>query len=387
MKRIPLAFLTFFVLAACGNNVMGVDVKPQHEPEYNLTQSSRLLACVGGLINYSQGPGVDFFISDIPDHTTPVIEQGFLTKNAIMMVTTAVDRINSPKVAVIGKDGGNKKRRQVQILGAFTELNRTTQSNALSGEVLIPGGFEIDLGHDRNFNHIALDLALAEDNRIVPGTSTSVSIQIFGNSGDMQITFDDGGEFAASGGYGYSGQEGFHSAQRLLIETSVALMVSRYYNVDISACLAHVKKRQDIRPPHSYDAPVFLPSFSTPVPMPVPYPPPSYTVMPQGYNGMGIPNVPASPGPVPGMLPAGPMPGTVPGPVSYNNGLMAPPAASGYVVLNDGRVVTSDLPLGTPSPYGADTSAVPAYSITGQDIMTGAAPWQPPGVLGYETYN
>ena len=67
--------------------------------------------------------------------------------------------MKTDKVAVVGKDGARKGRRQVQILGSFTELNRTTGSGALSGDAIFPGGIELSVGTDKNYNHIALDLA------------------------------------------------------------------------------------------------------------------------------------------------------------------------------------------------------------------------------------
>ncbi|MEC8665482.1 MAG: hypothetical protein VXY16_08425, partial [Pseudomonadota bacterium] len=245
------------LLSGCGYNPLEVDVKPRGEPVYNYTQSSNLLDCVGKNINYSNVPSIDVYVSNIPDHTIPSIESGFLTKNSVMMVTTALDRFNTNKVAVVGKNGGDPRRRQIQILGSFTELNRTTSSSAMSSESLFPGGFELEFGADKNFNHIALDLAMSEENRIVPGTSTSVAVQVHGNSGDVTLTYDDGDEFAAIGAAGFTAQEGFHAAQRLLIETSVALMMSKYFDIPIRNCLNAVKKPETQKIYNPYDRPVF----------------------------------------------------------------------------------------------------------------------------------
>lgn len=258
MRNLSFLFLlpTFFV-TACGHGMVDYNVKPKQEPIYNFTQSSQVLSCLGSQINQSREHPIDVYVSNIPDHTTPTIEGGFLTKNAVMMVTTALDRLQTNKVAVIGKGGAVKSRRQVQILGSFTELNRTVQSNALSGETVFPGGFQLSLGSDKNANHIALDLAMSEQNRIVPSTPTSVSIQIHGNSGNATLTYDEGSDFAAIGAIGYSGQEGFHSGQRLLIETSVALMMSKYFDVDIRSCLNANKKAEKSEVKTDYDSPIF----------------------------------------------------------------------------------------------------------------------------------
>lgn len=245
------------LLVGCAANPLHTKVKPQNEPAFNFTQSSKVLECVGHFINLANKPPVDVFISSIPDHTIPTIETGFLTKNAIMMVNTALDRLQTESVAIVGKDGAREGRMQVQILGAFTELNRTTRSSAASGEVVIPGGFELELGGDQSYNHIALDLALSFQNRIVPGTSTSVSIQIDGGSGDITLSYDEGDEFAAIGALGFSGQEGFHSSQRLLVETAIAIMMARFYSLDITQCWNKTRKEDHISPSFEYDYPVF----------------------------------------------------------------------------------------------------------------------------------
>jgi len=253
-----LCFLTIpLLLLGCAANPLETKVKPKNEPTYNFTQSSQVLSCVGHFINISNKPSVDIFISSIPDHTIPTIETGFLTKNAIMMVNTAFDRLQTESVGIVGKDGGLKDRLQVQVLGAFTELNRTMKSSAASGEVVIPGGFELEFGGDQSYNHIALDLALSFKNRIVPGTSTSVSIQIDGGSGDITLSYDEGDEFAAIGALGFTGQEGFHSAQRLLVETAVAIMMARFYSLDITQCWNKTKKPDHTSPIFDYDYPVF----------------------------------------------------------------------------------------------------------------------------------
>lgn len=245
------------LLSACGHMPGSHDIKPKQEPVYNFTQSSKVLSCLGNKIDRTSDKPIDVYVSNIPDHTIPSIESGFLTKNAVMMVTTALDRLDTDKVAVIGKNGAMRDRRQVQILGSFTELNRTVQSSALSSEAVFPGGIELEFGTDKNTNHIALDLAMSEYNRIIPKTATSVSIQIRGNSGDATLTYDEGDDFAAIGAIGFTGQEGFHSGQRLLIETSVALMMSKYFNVDIRSCLQSNKREKQSPIDTEYDEPVF----------------------------------------------------------------------------------------------------------------------------------
>ena len=196
------------VLVGCAGSRIDYDVKPKSEPVYNFTQSSKVLACLGHKIDVTPNPSIDVYITDIPDipdHTIPSIETGFLTKNAVMMVTTALDRLGTRKIAVIGKNGALKDRRQVQVLGSFTELNRTVGSQALSAEAVFPAGLELDIGGDKNANHIALDLAMSERNRIIPNTATSVSIQAHGNSGNATLTYDEGEEYAAPGAQTYSG--------------------------------------------------------------------------------------------------------------------------------------------------------------------------------------
>lgn len=277
------------LVGACGHGPGALNVKPKQEPVYNFTQSSQVLECVGAKVDRTQTTPIDVYISDIPDHTTPSIEGGFLTKNAVMMVTTALDRLDTDKVAVIGRNGAMRSRRQVQMLGSFTELNRTTKSNALSGQAIIPGGFELEVGGDNNFNHIALDLALSEQNRIIPKTATSVSVQIKGNSGDVTLTYDEGDDFAAIGALGFSAQEGFHSSQRLLIETAVALMMSKYFQIDIKDCLQSTAKTDKVPIASDYDTPVFPEAAMKAEPKPVatapaPVAAPAYTPAPTTTN-------------------------------------------------------------------------------------------------------
>ena len=195
-----------------------------------------------------------------------------MTKNAVMMVNTAIDRLNTPKIAIVGNDGGDASRAQLQILGAFTEINRTVKSSALSGEVAIPGGIELDLGSDSSFNHLALDLALSYDNRIVPGSSTSVSIQVHGGTGDATLSYDEGDDFAAVGAIGYTGQEGIHSSQRLLIETAIAIMFSKLYKVDIKNCWNKSRHGEPVIPEDLFDKPIVERSVQTvPAEQPITY--------------------------------------------------------------------------------------------------------------------
>ncbi len=252
-----IAQILFLTSCSSISNPLAIDMKPKQEPMYNFTQSSALLSCVGSRIEKSSFGGVDVFISTIPDHTTPPIVGGFLTKDAVMMVTTALGRLGTNKVAIVGKNGGIKGRRQIQVLGAFTELNRTVQSSAISSDVVLPGNIEIGAGRDSNVNHIALDLAMSERNRIIPGSPTSVSVHILGSGGDATITYDDGGDFAIVGAVGYSRQEGFHSASRLLVETAVAIMMANFHDVDIKDCLQKNKKPNVRRQKTPYDKPVF----------------------------------------------------------------------------------------------------------------------------------
>lgn len=249
-------------LSACAKKgPFSIDLKPESQPVYNFTKSSQVLACVGRVIAASNVEPSDIFIGNIPDHTTPTIDQGFLTKNAVMMATTAVDRLGTPKIGIIGKGGARRGRHQLQILGSFTELNRAYQSNALSGELVVPGGVELGFGGDRNYFHTALDLALSERNRIVPGTATSISVQVYGEKGNATLTIDEGGEYAGVLSSGYTAQEGIHAAQRLLVETAVAIMVGKYYGIDAEACVG-VSEEQGARSDvgdyvQPYDRPIY----------------------------------------------------------------------------------------------------------------------------------
>jgi hypothetical protein len=252
------ALACLFFLPACNSNFMDVDVKPVEPPMYNMSRGSDLLFCVGQMVSATPGPAVDVFVSDIPDHTTTTIETGFLTKNAVMMVTTALDRLSTPRVQIVGRNGASRSRRQIQVLGAWTELNRTTTSRALSGRATFPGGVNLNLGGDKSYNHIVLDMAMTEGNRIIPQTATSVSIKINGKTGNTTLTYDDGGDFAAVTALGFTSQEGFHAAERLLVETSVAIMIARYYGLSIQPCL---QTGEDAKSRHNLDRPV-LPAYA-----------------------------------------------------------------------------------------------------------------------------
>lgn len=253
--RIIISLALIVTLSACGTDLLNLDVKkPSNPPMYNMTGSSAVLACVGGYINRAATPPVDVFVSDIPDHTTSSIETSFLTKNAVMMVTTAIDRLGTEKVEIVGRNGGIQGRRQVQVLGAWTELNRTTSSNAINGKGTFPGGLSLNLSRDKSVNHIALDMAMSENNRIIPQTASSMSVQLNAASGNATLTYDEGGDFAAVTALGFTATEGFHSAERLLIETSVALMMARYYGIDMKNCLDRAGTPPGVR---SLDKPVY----------------------------------------------------------------------------------------------------------------------------------
>ena len=383
------ALIAGLSVAACSALPDASEFKPMQEPAYNMTQSSQVLECVGHLIDTSSGGGIDVFISDVPDHTVPSIESGFLAKNAVMMVKTAIDRLGTEKIQVIGREGGSPERRQVQLIGSFTELNRTTASRAVSGEFIFPGGVSLDLGHDISFNHIALDTALSEFNRIIPRTGTSVSIQIHGDSGNATVTYDEGEDFAASVGGGFTAQEGFHAAQRLLVETAVARMFSKYYGVDLSACLQNVREpgarpfvgRYDslfyvpppaprqYRPvlmimdgppppvgtPPRYDIPALMPvpaPVAVPMSAPLEVPPPAsasappLTVVPQPLSASQSPPVLLTPysgtsaaepyvllpqaGSAPRVLTQPPAEFTVPQPLNYSGATRTPPPTGFY---------------------------------------------------------
>lgn len=254
-KKLSVITLAPLLLIGCQTNYVKLDIKPKTAPVYNMTRTSVVLSCIGEKINSMDVQPIDIFITDIPDHTIPSIESGFLTKNSVMMATTAVDRLGTSKVAVVGRNGGLKNRLQVQILGSFTELNRTTKSSALSSKTALPGGFTFDFGGDKSVNHLAVDLAMSVNNRILPSTATSLSIKVNTQSGNTTLTYDDGGDFATVGALGFSAQEGFHSAQRLVVETAIALMVSKFYKIDMKECLNGGFNQYD---PKGIDKPIYI---------------------------------------------------------------------------------------------------------------------------------
>jgi hypothetical protein len=214
-------------------------------PRFNVTNATTLLSCIGSLIDQSDQPSTDFLIGSIRDQTKPLEVPGLLATDNTMMTSIALDRMQTKKVNVVGPQGVNKQGRVIQLVGAFTELNRTLSSNALgvSGRI---SDYELEFGTDDEWNHIAFDMALTQNGRVINGMTTSVSIIVAGNSGDGNVNVQPNNDSSAVISFGYRNKEGIHSAQRLLIETSAAVLIARLYNVDSTECFKKAYKEDAI---------------------------------------------------------------------------------------------------------------------------------------------
>lgn len=211
------------------------NISPDAYPHFNVTDVTQVLTCIGQEIDKSPFPATDFIIGSVRDQTKPIDVPGLLATDNTMMMTLALDRFGSKKVSVTSQKGYNKKHNLIQLAGAFTELNRTTRTNAIGGSARI-SDYEFDLGADTEWNHIAFDLALTQLNRVVNGMTVSVSISVAGDSGDGNVLIQPNDSSSAAIAFGYRNKEGIHAAQRLLIETSLAYLVSKLYQVDPSTC-------------------------------------------------------------------------------------------------------------------------------------------------------
>ncbi len=208
---------------------------PQKDPVANITNFTPVLACVGQKINESPIPGIDIYISPIPDDTTPFDMSGSLVKDATMMATTAFDRFGTNKISVVGQNVQNSNRAHIQLVSSFTELNKTTRSKA-HGFGFSIGDFSADFGKDETWDHVAMDLALTQNGRLISGKTASVAISVLGENGEGNIRVGNS-DYQATVSLGTRGQEGLHAAQRVLIELGLAVIMSHLYQVDYQDCL------------------------------------------------------------------------------------------------------------------------------------------------------
>ncbi|HEY1097006.1 MAG TPA: hypothetical protein VGF14_07170 [Alphaproteobacteria bacterium] len=243
-------FLSCFSLTACqyipdgfGKKDPRSNLFAKEDPHFNTTRASDVLACIGHQIDNSPLPGIDLIVSGVRDQTKPIEVPGLLATDNTMMATVAVDRLNTDKVSVIGSNGMINGRPAYQLVGAFTELNRTYNSTALGGAARI-GNIELDLGNDREWNHVALDLGLTHNSRLVNGMTVSVNISLQNNNVDGNMTVTPGSSNSAVIAVGFRTKEGIHAAQRLLIETAIGVMMAKLYEVDASPCFKRVYQEQ-----------------------------------------------------------------------------------------------------------------------------------------------
>ncbi len=215
----------------------------KEDPHFNTTRASNVLACIGDAINKSDAPDMDLIVSGVRDQTKPVEVPGLLATDNTMMATVAVDRLNTNKITVIGSSGAVKDRPTYQLVGAFTELNRTYNSTALGGSARL-GAFEFDMGNDAEWNHIALDLGLTRNGRLVNGMTVSVSISLQNNNRDGNLSVSPGSTNSGVIAIGFRTKEGIHAAQRLLVETATAVLIAKLYHINASNCFEQVYKEQ-----------------------------------------------------------------------------------------------------------------------------------------------
>ena len=219
----------------------------KEDPHFNTTRASEVLACIGEEVDKSPLSPMDLIVSGVRDQTKPIEVPGLLATDNTMMTTVAVDRLNTEKVSVIGSNGAVKGRPAYQLVGAFTELNRTYNSTALGGAARI-GNLELDLSNDKEWNHVALDLGLTHNSRLVHGMTVSVNISLQNNNSDGNLTVTPGSSNSGVIAVGFRTKEGIHAAQRLLIETAISVLIAKLYEVDASACFKKVyKERADFK--------------------------------------------------------------------------------------------------------------------------------------------
>ncbi len=235
------------LLNACSTGYFGSDPREQlgheQEPRFNYTDATDFLACIGTKIDESDLPATDIVVSVLGDNTKPYDLPGLLATENTTMATLALDRMSTRKVTPVGSSGILEEREIFQLVGAFSEFNRTYHSMA-AGVGARLGNYEFELSADNEWNHIALDLMLTRENRLVHGMSVSVAISVNGESADGDLTIDPSDTKSIAIAFGTNGKEGIHSAQRLLVEVSTGVLIAKLYEIDPADCIKN-KYRKD----------------------------------------------------------------------------------------------------------------------------------------------
>ena len=246
MKHFIFPLICIFFLQSCSVSYHedGRQIRPERKARYNMTDATVFLQCVGGLIDKSPNPGTDFFIARLRDQTRPFDTVGLLALETTMMASIAMDRLGTPKIRVVGGSVEGMPE-PVQLIGAFTELNRTITSGALGGALRLDDIAEIDLSADQEWNNIALDMALVYNTVMLNGMTASVNISVEGDSGDGNFIIAPGEEYSGVISMGYRGREGIHAAQRLLIETAIGILMGKFYDVDMTQCIGEAGRLQN----------------------------------------------------------------------------------------------------------------------------------------------
>ncbi|MFZ4761873.1 MAG: hypothetical protein ACOYK8_03565 [Alphaproteobacteria bacterium] len=238
-------FIYVALLTGCvGKRPGKTDIWPSAPATINKTSISTGLSCLGRLIEQTPDKQLDVFVATIGDDTIPVDVAGLLARDTTMMATTAVDRLGTSKITVVGRGAHLPENDLVQLVGGFTELNRTVSSRAYGGAARF-GNYEFNLGADETWNTIGLDLALTKGGRLLSGGTVSLSVTVEGENGDSNVLINPSKNKSFSLSSGYKAQEGIHAAQRLLIELGVATLFASHYGIDASICFSDLAKQPD----------------------------------------------------------------------------------------------------------------------------------------------
>ena len=152
-----------------------------------------------------------------------------------MAVTGIVDRLSTPSLRVVIPSAADGDVPRMRLIGGFTEASRLYGKGGY-GRIRL-GPLEIDGGADTNLEHIALDLGLVTHEGDI-STATAVSARVDASSRELELRISDAD---ASNALALAGQmrnaPPRHSAQRLLVEAGIYLLLMKYFDIDAALCV------------------------------------------------------------------------------------------------------------------------------------------------------
>ncbi len=243
MRMSSILPLTLAVLMSGGCATGPADLYtglPEQLPMGNVTDGTPWLGCLGEVLAAEgTGPSIDVLVEPIIDGTRPphALKGGFLSMAGRRMARTGLAQL-TPRVEVIAAKAYRKGRTTLRLRGAFTELDRVVASGGGAVSVRV-GPVEVELDASRTWDVLVVDLELTDINgRQLPGLATSLAVVVDVKNGDAEVlltSLDNDPAVSVAGEIKSVGRR--HGAQRLLIEMGMLTLFSRYFGLEMTACL------------------------------------------------------------------------------------------------------------------------------------------------------